>query len=84
MSKTKELSIKYGRKHIENLNTYYGDILELVEPIYNIWDSNKQFVFARYKNLGFRIDVTKPSSIVKNILEAGGGDVLRIELKNKI
>lgn len=76
-----ESSIKHGRKHIENLNTYYGDILELVEPVYNIWDSNKKFVFARYKKLGFRIDVAKQNSIAKEILEAGGDGVLRIELK---
>lgn len=82
--KTRELSIKQGAEHIKNLNAYYGDILELVEPMQNIWDSNKQFVFARYKKLGYRIDVTKPNSIVKDILEAGGNGVLRLELKNKI
>jgi len=77
----KEKSIELGKKHIKRLNDYYGDKFELIKPIYNIWNSNEKFVFAKYKNINCKVNYKSPHSIIKDIQEAGGGNVLRIEMK---
>ena len=80
----KLVSVDYGKKHIKKLDKHYGDKFEFVEPVGDLWNTNNKILFARYKNRFAPVDYEEPASIIQDIQEAGGKDVLMVKMKESL